>query len=102
MSDLLDFITEHIKELKDSQSDNITVYCKPCFFEKLQRHWRIKLMCKIINLFGSESVRVYATSKRGKKIWKLTGLVSGVTRNVPRNVKLTNGEEFCWIQEESC
>lgn len=102
MSDLLDVITEHIKELKDLQSDSITIYCTPSFFEKLQRHWRIELMCKIGNLFGLESVRVYATSEWGKKVWKLTGLVSGVTRNVSRNVKLTSDEEFCWIQEGVC
>lgn len=101
-SGLINEIKQHIKEAENfSSATDVVVYCTPTFYQKVINHWKIKLAYKILTLFPVEAVRVYATSKRGKKLWKLTGIVSGISVNVKRDNKLPNGEDFCWVFGET-
>ena len=88
-------IRDHIESCNTSQ--NITVWCAPSFFDKLMNHWRMGLAHRVQNIFPANDVRIYATSKNGKKVWKLTNMNTEEIVYIKREVVITNGNDFCWI-----
>lgn len=96
-------LTENfIQQLKEYKPEHntITAFCTPVFYERLIGHWMVRLTYKVLNVFpDNHDVRVYAVSKRGKMLWKLTNLVTQDVVYIKRDTKLNSGQEFCWIMK---